>query len=245
MEMSWAEIEQMCRRSAKKDDLFFEAEWDEVTSAESFFAQLDSFDREQVRRFLDAQITHNRPKQLASQLISKVDEESESVLFHKIFWCDDNGEEEKIPELFARLFAVVTDVFRFPEDLWEIGKKCPVPLEQLFLRIPFWSYERYGNVFYTFYDRVDYENIVRPMRQWKTVDDSRYDLLNLRERELEIRWSLISDREAKERVFAKNALSFYECFFQKELLQQDDSNLPSMLRNALRIIDERGGKHYE
>lgn len=235
MGMSWTEIEQMCRRGAIEKDHFSEADWTDEKGAEAFFSQIDSFDKEQVRRFLDAQITNARPGVIASQYISKLEEETESVLIHKIFRCDDVGERDGITSLFERLFAVMTDIFRFPESLWEIGMSIDVPLEQLFLRLPFWKYERYGCIFHEFYDRADYEKLTRPVRQWKTVEDPRYDLIRIREKELEIQWSLFSVREEKERVFSETALCFYEQFFHESLLQMDDENLPVTLQHALRI----------
>ena len=241
MKMEWAEIRKMCQREAEESDLFFEADWANEQEALQFFERINLYDRGQVGRFLDAQITDERPSTIAARLISGLGDETESVLYHRIIFCDDNG-DDGIGELFEKLFLVMTDVFRFPTCLWKIGGEAGVPLEKLFLQLPFWKYERFGSVFHNYYTNSEYEKKIFPIMQWKTGNDPRYDLIDVRRKELEIRWAITSGEEEKESAFLESALLFFNEFYKEDLYEDEDGQ-PDMLRHAIQIRYRLGGLH--
>ena len=208
--------------------------------ARKIFANIDSYDKGELCQLLDEQITDCRPTEEVARLIAGYDEEIESVLYYKIIDADNRGDASVLEDLFLRLFEKMTDIFRYPEFFWDIGMRAGVPIEDLFLNVPFWKYEQYGSVFHTFYDRADYGKKVAVVRLWKTRENPRYDLLDIREKELEIQWSMVSVKKEKERCFSEEALVFYKRFFREELLLEDDEDLPEMLRHAIQIVNGQG-----
>jgi hypothetical protein len=239
--MEWMELENICRGGEDEINANMKMDWGQEKEAISFFAQINSFDEKTVRLFLDKQISWNRPTLLAAALISELDYEIESVLYHKIIHCDNVENYSEMENLFDRLFEVMTDIFRYPECLWEVGQKASVHLEGLFLRFSFWKYEGFGTAFHNYYAKMDYRKQIAPILQWKTMEDPRYQLLDVREQELEIQWAMPTEKGEKKRAFVEKAICFYEQFFRLELLYADDElGLPRMLQHALDIEREMG-----
>ena len=239
--MEWTELENICRAGADEINANMEVDWGQEKEAFAFFEQIDSFDEGAVRLFLDKQIRATRPIAFAARLISGLEYETESVLYHKIIHCDYIGAYGEMSNLYERLFAVMTDIFRYPECLWEIGQERGVHLETLFLNFPFWKYQEYGDAFHSYYAKMDYQKLVAPIRQWKTAENPRYQLLDVREQELGIQWAMPTDKQEKKRVFMDDAIRFYERHINMELLCLDDEvGLPDMLRHALEIKKEMG-----
>lgn len=203
--------------------------------AEAFFQAFLEFDATKIRKALHETIQSMEPSELLVHLISQVDAENEVVLYYRILDAHYQEKDRELMELFQRFFECVTDIFSYKEAFWNIGIAANVPLEQMFLQLPFWKYERYGSIFHAYHVHPDFEQKVAAIREWKTVEDPRYELLDLREAELAIQWSATTKKEEAKQAFASRARTFFQGIYGEELLELDKEDLPEILRHANRI----------
>ncbi len=88
---------------------------------------------------------------------------------------------------------------------------------------------------------MEWKEKTEAILSWKTVEDDRYELIELNGLQQAIYWT-VDEQEQKKRKeeYVEKALPFYGKYFQAMALTLDNYNLPQGARSALQMKKELG-----
>ncbi len=188
------------------------------------------------------------------RIFAETDCQHPTVLCLKIQQAWQEGDEGRLPELYRGLLSSTPNFFSLDEHIWEIAYKGQIPLEEIFLHIPFDTWRQGTDQF------CRNSSVLRLRKRRMEVlanqkrENVRYDYFICRNLEAEL---IVLGRGGKnfedltERLgnYLKSCLALYgpyytdKAFFGEMEMLPPDARLMSRLLDVLRLKKE--GRHAE
>lgn len=187
------------------------------------------------------QLARTFPNKTAStlQMVSNENSVNETVLICRILLMGKQNNRGQLLDTYQSLFENVNDIFAVPQEVWDLGRQSNIALEELFLKMPMKKLYTQGSIFKDGCTENEWRNKTESILSWKTVQDNRYELIELNGLQQAIYWTADETEQKKRKTeYVKKAIPFYERYFQPMALTLDNYNLPQGARVALHIKAE-------
>ncbi|MBR0428629.1 MAG: glycosyltransferase [Lachnospiraceae bacterium] len=175
------------------------------------------------------------------RMVAVEDSNNEIVLICRILLAGKHNDQGQLVEGYPDLFENVNDIFAVPNEVWELGRYNNIALEELFLKMPIKKLYSQGSIFQEGYTEMEWKEKTEAILSWKTVEDDRYELIELNGLWQAVYWTEDEQEQKKRKaIYVEKAMPFYEKYFQPMALTLDNYNLPQGARAALQMKKELG-----